>query len=435
MAAENSLALNRFGIRFLDQETEADYRRWRNNLILPLFRLAALMSIVSWTTVPAASLLTSPGLFGPVELGLAYGFAVPLLALGLWGSFGITRAWCVPIGAAVLGILGFIYVYWFALEVFRSVGGAVAGALVFSITANFIRLPALWSLAGTGPYMFMAGLAAILGHQNGQLAIGDAWGYASMTATAYLVIAGMGFINERLQRQSYINEQKVAAHRDSLERSRSLIRRYIPPKVAEQIISGNEAAIDAPTRRRVSMLFSDIAGFTDMADRVEPEVMTQVINEYMAAMSEIVDSHGGTVNEFMGDGLMAMYGAPVQQEPAEQAASAVRSAFAMQQRLPELNRQWRKLGLGEELRIRIGINTGMVSVGSYGSEGRMSYTAIGLQVNIAARIQSHCEPGSILISDASYHLVNETVACEYRGEVACKGVHYPVKVYAPNHPA
>ena len=87
--------------------------------------------------------------------------------------------------------------------------------------------------------------------------------------------------------------------------------------------------------------------------------------------------------------------------------------------------------MGNALEIRIGINTGMVSVGSYGSDGRMTYTAIGLQTNIASRIESAARPGEILISEASWQLVNDTVACEPRGEVECKGVHFPVKVYAP----
>jgi class 3 adenylate cyclase len=168
-----------------------------------------------------------------------------------------------------------------------------------------------------------------------------------------------------------------------------------------------------------------------MADRVEPEVISQVIGEYMAAMADIVDTHRGTVNEFVGDGLMALFGAPRALDPEEQARCAVRAAQAMQARLPELNARWRKLGLGGNLQVRIGINTGMVSVGSYGSEGRMTYTAIGLQTNIAARIQARCEPGDILLSDATWQLVQGEIPCESRGTMEIKGVHYPVATYSP----
>jgi len=81
--------------------------------------------------------------------------------------------------------------------------------------------------------------------------------------------------------------------------------------------------------------------------------------------------------------------------------------------------------------MRIGINIGVLSVGSFGSAGRVTYTAIGLQTNVAARMQSHCEPGGILLSDSSWHLVKDRITCEPRGEVVCKGVHYPVRIHAP----
>jgi class 3 adenylate cyclase len=139
------------------------------------------------------------------------------------------------------------------------------------------------------------------------------------------------------------------------------------------------------------------------------------------------------VSEFAGDGLMAIFGAPDEMEPVEQAVSAVRVAQAMQARLPSLNLLWQRIGVTEPVQMRIGINTGVLSVGSFGSEGRMTYTAIGMHANIAARLQSHCEPGQILLSDSSWYLVKERVACEPRGEVQCRGVHYPVRVYSPSN--
>jgi class 3 adenylate cyclase len=173
------------------------------------------------------------------------------------------------------------------------------------------------------------------------------------------------------------------------------------------------------------MLFSDVVAFTEVADRVEPEVLITVIGDYMSAMTQIVHDHGGTVNEFSGDGLMAIVGAPAPMQPDHQASSAVRAAQAMQGRLPELNAQWRKLGLGEPLQIRIGINTGMASVGSYGSEGRMTYTAIGLQTNIAARIQARCEPGRILLTEATWQLLSADNDCEFGGEWIARECTFP----------
>jgi class 3 adenylate cyclase len=215
----------------------------------------------------------------------------------------------------------------------------------------------------------------------------------------------------------------------ALQHSRGLIRRYVPPAVANRIIAGEEAEIDTPQRQRLTVFFSDVVGFTDVADRVEPEVITQVINEYLSAMSKIVDAHGGTLNEFSGDGIMALFGAPESMEPRKQVHQAVDMALAMQRDMAGLNENWRELGLGEELQVRMGINTGMLSVGSFGSQGRMTYTAIGLQTNVTARIQAQCQPGKILLSDASWQLIREEVQCTAMGEIEVKGVHFPIKVY------
>ncbi len=215
----------------------------------------------------------------------------------------------------------------------------------------------------------------------------------------------------------------------ALQHSRELIQRYIPPAVAKRIIAGHEAEIDTPQRRRLTVFFSDIVGFTDIADRVEPEVITQVLNEYLSSMSKIVDDSGGTLNEFSGDGIMALFGAPEAMEPKEQVRRAVDMALAMQHDMARLNENWRELGLGENLQVRMGINTGMLSVGSFGSQGRMTYTAIGLQTNVTNRIQARCQPGGVLLSDASWQLVRDEVACAPMGEIEVKGVHFPIKIY------
>ena len=148
-------------------------------------------------------------------------------------------------------------------------------------------------------------------------------------------------------------------------------------------------------------------------------------------MSDVIEGQRGVVTEFAGDGLMAIFGAPERLEPAEQVRAALAAASGMQTRLAELNESWPALGIDQPLQVRIGINTGVLSVGTFGSDGRATYTAIGLQMNIAARIQAHCEPGSILLSKSSWHLVKDEVDGEPLGEVTVKGVHFPINVYSP----
>ena len=110
-------------------------------------------------------------------------------------------------------------------------------------------------------------------------------------------------------------------------------------------------------------------------------------------------------------------------------------ALEMNQRVAELEPNWRKFGARRPLRIRIGVNTGIASIGSFGSKRRMDYTAIGRQVNLAARLEAQCEPGNVLMSHSTYALVRDEVPCELKGEIRVKGIHHPVQVYSPSDPA
>jgi class 3 adenylate cyclase len=131
----------------------------------------------------------------------------------------------------------------------------------------------------------------------------------------------------------------------------------------------------------------------------------------------------------MGDGIMIFFGAPEPADDRDQALRAVRMAVEMQARVTDLRERWSREGFDESFTIRIGVNTGMASVGTYGARGRMDYTAIGRQVNLAARLQAHCEPGGILISHTTWALVRDEIACVPMGELELKGFRHPVKAY------
>jgi class 3 adenylate cyclase len=169
--------------------------------------------------------------------------------------------------------------------------------------------------------------------------------------------------------------------------------------------------------------------FTEVSDLLEPEDLTALLVDYLSTMGDQVEKYGGTLNEFAGDGLMAMFGAPYPLAPEDQAQRAIAAARDMQHQMLALNARWEKLGIGRPLSIRIGINTGTVSVGSFGSKGRMTYTAMGLETNITSRIEKEAEPGSILVSNSTYRLLGDRVRCEPRGQIECRGVHYPVSVF------
>jgi class 3 adenylate cyclase len=215
----------------------------------------------------------------------------------------------------------------------------------------------------------------------------------------------------------------------NLDRATGLIRRYLPSQHADRILSGEHSEESKPERIRLTMFFSDVEGFTDASDQLDAEDLAAVLNEYLSEMSVIAERFGATIDQFVGDGIMIFIGAPHATSDKDHALRAVRMALEMQRRMLELKDVWAERGIRKPFRARIGINTGYASVGDFGSEGRKVYSAIGLQVNIAARIQSHCEPGRILISDTTWALVNDEIPCTDKGELMLKGVHYPVRVY------
>ena len=148
-------------------------------------------------------------------------------------------------------------------------------------------------------------------------------------------------------------------------------------------------------------------------------------------MTAIALRYGATIDKFIGDALMVFFGAPTVTEDRDNALRAVRMAVAMQQRVGELSAKWGQDGLLTDgpFQIRIGINSGIASVGNFGSKERMDYTAIGRQVNLAARLQVNSEPGKILLSHSTWVLVKDHVACTEKGEIHVKGMERAVRAY------
>ena len=152
------------------------------------------------------------------------------------------------------------------------------------------------------------------------------------------------------------------------------------------------------------MFFSDIVDFTATTDDLESEELTGLLNHYLTEMSKIALEHGATIDKYIGDAILAFFGDPETRGIKEDAMACVNMAIAMQRRMRELQFQWRDVGLEKPFQLRIGINTGYCTVGNFGSEDRMDYTIIGNEVNLASRLQSHTEPGSILISHETHSL-------------------------------
>lgn len=437
VAARPDHLLRWFGLRFARHETERQYRGWRIATATPFARVGYVGSIPSWCLLLVAVIVLDADSVGEAVPPIA-GWIVLLITLTALTLPAALRLWVMPLAALANCLAGFLIV-WLLFDVLVTSeatawrAGAMTGGMLIVMFFGFaiFRVPPILAMAAVTPYVVFASYRLYDSYDAGRLSAVEAGGLGAIQWIAYLGCLLVCIVIEIVSRRSFCKDQIIGAQQRDLQRSAEAIQRYVPPAVAKHIVAGDTAGIGEPSRRRVTVQFIDLVGFTMLADRVEAEVLTLLVNDYMSAMSEIVDDFGGTVSEFGGDGFMALFGAPDEMDPEEQAVCAVRAAQAMQARLPYLEDAWHKLGATEPLTMRVGINSGVLSVGSFGSHGRMIYTAIGLQANIASRLQAKCEPGGILLSDASWHLVKERIRCEPRGEVDCKGVHYPVRVHVP----
>jgi len=236
---------------------------------------------------------------------------------------------------------------------------------------------------------------------------------------------------------------RFAAHKEHLKASLASLRekdrvitllnqrlaKYVTTPLVRELAKEESHHILGHQRRKITVFFSDIQGFSFISDALEAEELAQLLNEYFAEMIHIVLQFGGTLDKLMGDGMMVVFGAPAPIDPPVGAIRCTQMANNMQQRLNVLNDHWRTRGYPYPIKVRMGISTGVTTVGSFGSDVWLNYTAIGVPVNIAARLQQMAEPGEILLSHSTYSLVSDQVEADMLGETQLKGLHYPPSIY------
>jgi adenylate cyclase len=207
----------------------------------------------------------------------------------------------------------------------------------------------------------------------------------------------------------------------------SNFQRYFAPNVAAQIVSQQGAIqLGKGERRPVVIFFTDIRGFTPMSEKMGPDEIVTLLTEYFTEMVEIIFEHDGTLDKFIGDAIMAIWGAPVPHE--DDADRAMRAAVEMQRVLGDLNKKWREQGR-EKVQIGIGINFGEVFAGNIGSDRRLEYTVIGDAVNTASRLCSKAGPGEIIISEPFYKRLKAPPPVEALEPMQLKGKAQAVPVY------
>jgi adenylate cyclase len=236
---------------------------------------------------------------------------------------------------------------------------------------------------------------------------------------------------EHLEEVAQLNRQleaRVEEQMAELVRTGEL-KRFLPHQVAEGLLAGQLSPSEGFERRKLTLLFADMVGFTDLSDTLEPEELSEVLNEYLREMTAVAVSHRGTLDNYIGDGLMVMFGAPIFDDEAVQAWAAVQAALGMKARAEELTAAIRGRGIPADLRVRVGVNTGHCTVGVFGSDVLRAYKAVGFAVNVAARLQSEAEPGSVLAGFRTYALVKDRVRAEQREPLVLKGAARPVEAW------
>jgi adenylate cyclase len=211
--------------------------------------------------------------------------------------------------------------------------------------------------------------------------------------------------------------QKIVAE----ERKRERLGRFLSPQVTNRILAASDthggAELGAPEVREVTVLFADIVGFTSMSEKMSPSAVSLLLNDYLSRMTEVIFRHEGTLDKYIGDAIMAVFGAPI--DMPDHAQRAIRTALEMQERLAEWNAERRE---GPALRIRIGINSGKAVAGEIGSVNKKEYTVLGDTVNTASRLESSvARPGTVVIGENTRESVGARFDCRPLGTFSLKG--------------
>ena len=242
-------------------------------------------------------------------------------------------------------------------------------------------------------------------------------------AQAVIAIENARLLNE-LNNLNQQLERRVADQVGEIERMGRL-RRFLPPQVADLIVaSGTEKQLESH-RREITALFCDLRGFTGFSESSDPEDVMALLREYHAAIGEIINTYGGTLERYAGDGVMVVFNDPI---PVDNPAlQAVLMAIDMRAAIEVLIEKWRKLG--HDIGFGIGIAHGFATLGTIGFEGRFDYAAIGTVSNVASRLCDEAKPGQILISPRVLMAVEKDITVEPVGDFALKGIRRPLTAY------
>jgi adenylate cyclase len=301
------------------------------------------------------------------------------------------------------------------------------------LTENFLRKAGRLEMIAIELVLLLAVALCALNFSARNFSISSLFlilGYLFLALTAFLYakivfnvlrpVVEMAFASFVVVAYRYVTEQKA---REVLRRS---FEAYFPPAVARRLMLNPELVTSAGQKKVITIMFTDIKSFTTYSAALSPDEIRKLLNEYFEAMVDILFRHEGTVDKFIGDGLMVFFGDPEPQ--SDHALRCVRAAIEMQQKCRDLKEKWER-ERRFPLMIRIGINTGPVVVGNMGSARRLSYTALGVDVNLAQRMETNAPAEGILISESTYELVKDSIKTHPPKSIQIKGFDNPINVY------
>ena len=247
------------------------------------------------------------------------------------------------------------------------------------------------------------------------------------------VFAGMGQTvlarEEKLDTLVRERTHALAERTEQLETLSNKLSKYLSPQLYTSIFQGRQQVEIASSRKKLTVFFSDLVGFTETTENLQSEELTGLLNRYLNEMAGIALKHGATLDKYVGDAIMAFFGDPETRGVAEDAKACVTMAIEMQHRIAELEQEWQRSGLERPLRARMGISTGFCTVGNFGSKDRMDYTIIGRAVNLASRLETAAEPGTVLISQDTWALVKDAILVRELPALTLKGFGQPLPAY------
>ena len=217
---------------------------------------------------------------------------------------------------------------------------------------------------------------------------------------------------------------------ERLEKISNRLAKYLSPQIYKNIFESDNEHTNEYKRKKLTVFFSDIKGFTELSDSLDPDLLAELINDYLSAMTDIALKHGGTIDKFIGDAILVFFGDPDSDGLKKDASKCLSMAIAMQKKVTELDKSWREdHGIAEGLKVRIGISTGYCTVGNFGSVQRVDYTVLGSTVNLASRLESICQPKKILVAPETKILLEKDFKFKAQEAVSLKGFNHPLVPY------